>query len=87
MGIASLPRDFQQKETGMWALVELRIIVGKSVLNAQFLGLSDLKMCDRKTYMVAKICVILRRDFGVDIGESSVGRIMKNLDCQDLEVH
>ena len=27
----------------------------------------------------AKICVILRRDFGVEISESSVGRIMKKL--------
>ena len=32
-----------------------------------------------KTYGKAKICVILRRDFDVDISESSVGRIMKKL--------
>ena len=37
------------------------------------------KMCDRKTYMEAKVCVILRHDFGVNISESSVGRIMTKL--------
>ena len=39
-------------------------------------------MCNRKTYMEAKISVILRRDFGVNISESSVGRIMKKLRFQ-----
>ena len=34
---------------------------------------------ENKTYGKAKICVILRRDFGVEISESSVGRITKKL--------
>ena len=32
-----------------------------------------------KTYGKAKICVILRRDFDIDISESSTGRIMKKI--------
>ena len=60
------------------------IIGERSGLNARFSGLSAPKMCDRKTYMEAKISVILRRDFGVDISESGVGKIP---DFQGLEVH
>ena len=61
------------------ASVELHIIEGRSGLNARFSGLSAPKTYDRKTYIEAKICVILRRDFGVNISESSTDRIMTRL--------
>ena len=34
---------------------------------------------ENKTYGKAKICVILKRDFGINISESSTGRIMKKI--------
>ena len=61
--------------------------IRKSKFGIEVYNLIKQIRAENKTYGKAKISVILRCDFGVDISESSVRRNMQSLDFQGLEVH
>ncbi|MBQ3944205.1 MAG: hypothetical protein II670_01160 [Alphaproteobacteria bacterium] len=75
-----------KRNRSLSASVERRIIGGRSGYRARFSrskrpqNVRQSKFdIENRGYGKAKICMILRRDFGVDISESSTGRIMKKL--------